>query len=291
MIYSNILKTKLDNCDICPRNCFCNRNAGDIGYCGMGNRLVIASFGEHFGEEPEIVGNYASGTIFFSGCNLLCNFCQNFDISHFKFGKISSITELSNIMLDLQQRNCENINLVTPTHFSPLILEAIILAKDQGLDIPIVYNSSAYEKVETLKAFEGLIDIYMPDLKFIDPKKSALYCKANDYFQFAIEAISEMHRQVGDLIINNGVAKKGLLIRHLVFPNNQSDTNEIINVVANKFGTNTYLNLMDQYHPCYKANKFDMINRNLYQQEFLNYVKYAKSKGFYRPNYLYDNLK
>lgn len=280
-------KDLLKNCNICPRECFINRISGDIGYCGMGDKIVVASYGEHFGEEPEIVGHYASGTIFFSGCNLLCNFCQNFDISHNKIGKFVSIEDLSVIMLKLQDRECCNINLVTPTHFSPLILEAIIISKKKGLKIPIIYNSSAYEKAENLKYFDGYVDIYMPDLKFIDSRKSKDYCGAEDYFHSAFEAIKEMHRQVGDLIIKDGVALRGLLIRHLVLPNNQSDTKEIIDLVAENFGINTYLNLMDQYRPCYKACNYRLINRHLYQQEFVTIVNYAKNKGFYRPVYLY----
>lgn len=249
--------------------------------------MKIASYGPHFGEEPEIVGYAASGTIFLSGCNLLCAFCQNFDISHIKEGRYIDESSLVRIILEMQAAHFSNINLVTPTQYTPQLINAIDKAKSYGLKIPVVYNCGGYEKVNTLKLWEGLVDIYMPDLKFFSPEKSALYANAEDYFERASKAILEMQRQTGDLEIKNGTATKGLLIRHLVLPNNQSDTKEIIDFVAENLGTNTYLNLMDQYYPSYKASEYPKINGRVDKKEFEEYVQYAKDKGFKRPDYLF----
>lgn len=282
------LKDNLSSCDICPRNCLTDRYVKADGICGMGAWLKIASYGPHYGEEPELVGNTASGTIFFSGCNLLCDFCQNFEISHYREGSYLSEEELASIMLKLQDAGCGNINLVTPTHYSPQILEALERAKSRGLSIPVVYNSSGYDKVETLEYFEGYIDIYMPDLKFADPKKSKRFANAPDYFEISSKAVIEMHRQVGDLEMENGVAARGLLIRHLVFPNGQSDTKRIIDFTASRLGPDTYLNLMDQYRPVFKAKEHEPIDCYAGQREFADNIAYAKSSGFTRPEYLYQ---
>jgi putative pyruvate formate lyase activating enzyme len=235
----------------------------------MGAALKISSYGPHYGEEPELVGFTASGTIFLTGCNLLCNFCQNHDISHERNGRFTDEDTLVEIMLNLQNMGAANINFVTPTHFSPQLINAAEKAKSYELNIPIVYNSSGYDKVKTLKMWEGIIDIYMPDLKFFEPEKSKLYADAPDYFDFASKAIIEMHRQVGDLVIRNGVAQRGLLVRHLVLPNNQSDTKEIIDFIAENIGINTYLNLMDQYRPAYRAFNNHLISERLIWDQVL----------------------
>lgn len=253
----------------------------------MGTNPVIYSYGPHFGEEPELTGRFGSGTIFFTGCNLLCVFCQNYDISFLREGYGVDERRLSEIMLLLQERGCSNINFVTPTHFTLQIIQAVKSAKLKGLSIPVVWNTSGYEKTETIKMLEGIVDIYMPDLKFVRKDKSKLYTKAEDYFSYASRAVIGMHRQVGDLIIKNGVAKRGLLIRHLILPENQSDTEEIINFIAEKLGTNTYLNLMEQYQPCYKADEYPLVNNRISFEEYNYFVDYAKKKGFRRPDYIF----
>jgi putative pyruvate formate lyase activating enzyme len=274
-----------------------DRTIGSEGDCGMDEKIKISYYGPHFGEEPELVGRNGSGTIFFSGCNLLCDFCQNSEISHFKSGNYYSVEDLSGIILGLQEIGCTNINLVSPTHFSVSIVNAILMAKQEGLHIPVVYNSSGYEKKETLKMMEEVIDIYMPDLKFtnalitIGNKKinaSKEFCNAEDYFEFASGAIIEMYRQKGDLVVRNGIAKRGLLIRHLIMPNMMANTREIIDFVAENIGVNTYLNLMDQYRPEYKAKNYDIINRRACNAEIQTSIDYAKSRGFTRPDWLYS---
>lgn len=281
------LYSRLSSCDICPHSCNVNRLQGETGTCNMGADLVVASYGPHFGEEPELVGYFGSGTIFFSGCNLLCVFCQNYSISHCREGRKYSISELVDVMLKLQDIGCHNINFVTPTHFAPQIAKAIVEARSLGLTIPTVYNSSGYDKVDTLQALEGLIDIYMPDIKFVDPEKSSLYTEAPDYFAYASAALLEMYRQVGNLVVRNGIARRGLIIRHLILPENQSDTIEIIDFIAENLGTEVYLNLMDQYYPRYLSYQFPKISRSLIPEEYKYYIDYAKSKGFRNPKYIF----
>ncbi len=278
---------RLSNCDICPHSCNVNRLAGETGVCGMTAVLKVASFGPHFGEEPELVGYFGSGTIFFSGCNMLCVFCQNYSISHYREGRIFTIQELADCMLNLQNFGCHNINLVTPTHFAPQIAKALVEARSLGLSIPIVYNSSGYDRVDTVKSLEGLIDIYMPDLKFVDPDKAHLYSESRDYFTYASSAIIEMYRQVGNLVVRNGIAKRGLIIRHLILPENQSDTLEIIDFIAENLGTDVYLNLMDQYYPRFHAYLYPKISRSIIPEEYNFYIEYARKKGFHIPEYIY----
>ncbi|MCX7833777.1 MAG: radical SAM protein [Ignavibacteria bacterium] len=277
----------LKNCDICPHKCNVNRIAGELGICKSTHKIRISSYFAHFGEEPELVGRYGSGTIFFSGCNLLCIFCQNYDISHFNQGYEISTEKLSDIMFELEDNGCHNINLVTPTHYTFQISEAIEIAKGRGLEIPVVWNSNAYERVETLKKLRGLVDIYMPDLKFYRNSISEILTTANNYFEFASLAIIEMHKQVGDLVIENGIAKKGIMIRHLIMPENFSDSIEIINFIAKNLGNNTYLNLMAQYYPSYKSYTIKEINRRIHTSEYYKCVDYARSLGFKRPDYIY----
>jgi len=278
---------ELTSCTLCPNQCRVKRIAGETGLCCMDDRVKIASYGPHFGEEPELVGYSSSGTIFFSGCNLLCEFCQNYEISHHRSGDYYSVEELTEIMLRLQQYGCHNINLVTPTHFSIRIIESIKYAKQLGLSLPVVYNTNGYDLVDTLRKWEGLVDIYMPDLKFIDTCKSGKYTIAGNYFEYAKPAIIEMQRQVGDLVVKNGIARRGLLIRHLIMPDGQSDTYDMIDFIAENIGTNAYLNLMEQYRPEFHARNFDLINRRISSKEYMDAVRYAKSKGFRNPEYIY----
>ncbi len=278
----------LERCNICPHECNINRVKGDLGLCKSSFKIKISSYFAHFGEEPELVGKGGSGTIFFSGCNLLCIFCQNYEISHLNQGYEISVRELADIMLELQHRKCQNINFVTPTHFTFQIIDAIKIAKAEGLTLPIVWNSNAFEKVETLKKLNGLVDIFMPDLKFYRNTSAEILTSAKNYFDIASLAILEMHNQVGDLIIDKGIAKRGLLIRHLIMPENYSDSFEVIKFIAEKLGTNTYLNLMAQYYPSYKSYLIPEINRRIYPDEYKVIVDYAKSIGFRRPSYIFS---
>ncbi|MCX6156332.1 MAG: radical SAM protein [Candidatus Kapabacteria bacterium] len=277
-------------CNLCPHNCNSDRFSSTSGKCCSSAEMRIASYQPHFGEEPELVGSGGSGTIFFSGCSLRCVFCQNYEISHEGRGEVISSDELVDIIFELQDYGCNNINFVTPTHYGPTIAAAIEQAKLNGLNIPTVWNSSCYEKVETLKSLEGLIDIYMPDIKFVKTENSSIYTIADNYFEFASKAVLEMYRQVGDLHTVNGRAVSGMLVRHLVLPNNQGDTRAIIDFIADNVGTQTYLNLLDQYHPAYKALSISPLNKYLEPGEFEEYVDYARSRGFKSPDYIYRSL-
>ncbi len=279
------LYNSLESCAICPRECGVNRFAGETGICGMDSKLSISSYGPHYGEEPEIVGHTASGTVFLTGCSLLCNFCQNYDISHLRHGRRTSEAELTGIMLALQDAGCSNINFVTPSHYSPQLIRAVINARSQGLNIPIVYNSGGYDKTATLKYWEGIADIYMPDIKFHSRELSARYAGAPDYFEVAASALLEMHRQAGDLIVENGTAKRGLLVRHLVMPGCTEDSKKIIDFIAENIGANTRLNIMEQYRPCYGAGSTPEINRTINMEEYREVVEYAESLGVYLTNY------
>ncbi len=271
------------SCRLCPRNCKVDRTRGEKGYCKAGAQAKVSSFFPHFGEESELVGKFGSGTIFFAHCNLLCLFCQNDDISHGGFGEIVSDEELARMMLVLQQRGCHNINFVTPTHFVPNIVNALTFAIPAGLKIPIVYNCGGYESLEVLRLLDGTIDIYMPDLKFSSTKYSKKYTNTSDYFEIAKIAIKEMHRQVGDLVVDeNGIARRGLLVRHLVMPNNVAGSTEIFKFLAEEVSKDTYVNIMAQYRPCYRAYEDDLINRRISTTEYLQAVAEAKNCGLNR---------
>jgi len=229
------------------------------------------------------VGTDGSGTIFFSSCNLLCTFCQNFDISHLMEGRETEPENLAAMMLSLQRRGCHNINFVTPTHVVPQILEGLILAVGHGLSVPLVYNAGGYDRVDTLKILDGIFDIYMPDFKFWDEKWADRFCHATDYRKQAAAAIKEMHRQVGDLVIDkSGVAVKGLIVRHLVMPDDVANTRKIMTFLAEKISKDTYVNVMDQYHPCGKAMEDPNINRRITGSEFAMAVHWAKDAGLHR---------
>ncbi len=275
----------LETCTICPRKCGVNRLENEIGHCKTGREAVICGYHPHFGEEPELVGNHGSGTIFFSYCNLLCNFCQNFDISHLGDGHSVTDAELAGIMLELQRTGCHNINLVTPTHVAPQIFTALNIARENGLTVPIVYNSSGYDRVSTLNHLEGLVDIYMPDFKFWSAEVAELTCNTPDYPDVARKAIAEMHRQVGPLQTNPaGIARKGLIIRHLVLPENLAGTREISEFISNKISPDTYVNIMPQYRPCGLAHQTDGLNRRLTATEYQAAIKIARDQGLTRAN-------
>ncbi len=274
----------LSSCTVCPRECKVNREKGEKGFCQTSRFAYVASFDLHFGEEDPLVGSGGSGTIFFAGCNLGCVFCQNYDISHTTYGSVEvTPLQLASMMLELQERGAHNINFVTPTHVVPQILEALPLAIEGGLKVPLVYNTSAYDKVETLKLLEGVIDIYMPDTKFIDPKYAKKYCLAEDYPEVAKKAIKEMHRQVGDLVMDeNGIALRGLLVRHLLMPDDIAGTEKWLKFLAEEISLNTYLNIMDQYRPCGEANRFPELQSFISYKEYEEAIKLAQKMGFKR---------
>ena len=273
----------MEACHLCPRGCGANRLDGETGYCRTGKRARIASFNAHFGEEAPLVGNNGSGTIFFSSCNLLCSFCQNYDISHLNQGVEVGSARIAAMMIDLMDRGCHNINFVTPTHTIVQILEALIPAIEQGLNVPLVYNSGGYESVETLTLLDGVFDIYMPDFKFCENEWAERFCMAPDYRARAGAAIKEMHRQVGDLLIDSeGIAVQGLLIRHLVMPNDLAGTDGVMDFLANEISLETYVNVMDQYRPCGNADADELINRRLTSEEFRRAVDAAREAGLNR---------
>jgi putative pyruvate formate lyase activating enzyme len=276
----NKLYEHLAQCDICPRRCGVNRLENQKGYCGTGINAIIGSYGPHFGEEAPLVGKYGSGTIFISSCNLKCVFCQNFELSHLKQGEEVNCETFAEIMMELQNMNCHNINVVTPTHIVPQLLSSLFIAIEMGLYLPLVYNSGGYENIQVLKILDGIVDIYMPDIKFLDRNASKEFLVASDYPEIVKGAIKEMHRQVGDLIINKDrIAVKGLLIRHLIMPGMIEDTKKIIDFVANEVSPNSYINIMRQYRPSGLAYKFPQINRCITNTEYKEAVEYAKAKG------------
>ncbi len=277
---------RLTACNICPRNCRVNRLKNQKGFCRLGRYAVISNSHPHFGEERCLVGERGSGIIFFSHCNLACQYCQNYDISQLDFGQEVTEEKLAQIMIGLQKIGCHNINLVTTTPNIAQILKALPLAIKQGLNIPLVYNSSGYDGVNALKLLDGIIDIYLPDFKYADAKIAKQYSLVTDYPKIAQEAIKEMHRQVGDLVIDkNGIAQKGLLIRHLVLPNNLAGTDKILDFIAQKISKNTFVNIMDQYHPAYKAFYLKKINRSITKKEFQKALDWAREKGLSRIYY------
>jgi putative pyruvate formate lyase activating enzyme len=273
----------LKKCSLCPRGCGVDRTSGETGYCRTGRHAMVASYSPHFGEESPLVGRRGSGTIFFSYCNLGCIFCQNYEISHAGCGEFVTPEELADIMLYLQGQGCHNINLVTPSHVIVQILEALPHAIAGGLRVPLVYNTGAYDKVPALKLLDGIVDIYMPDFKFWDSSSSATFCDAPDYPDRAREAIREMHRQVGDLECDaGGIALKGLLVRHLVMPEGLAGTSSVLHFLAREISPNTYVNLMDQYHPCGKAVGHATIGRTLTSGELEDALEAARREGLKR---------
>ena len=269
----------LESCELCPRVCKVNRLDGEKGFCGIGAKAVVSSTGPHYGEESVLVGKGGSGTMFFAGCNLGCVFCQNSNISQLRHGNEVEIDDVVNIMLELQILGCVNINFVTPTHVVPHIIESVFLARERGLIIPVVYNCGGYESVGSLQLLEGTIDIYMPDAKYLNPDSSKEYSSAHNYPDVMKLALLEMHRQVGDLEVKDGVAARGLLVRHLVMPENVTGSKEIIDFIVNEISGNTFVNVMEQYRPTFNAHNYPEINRPVTQQEFSKVYEYAKSQG------------
>jgi len=273
----------LKRCTLCPKQCGVDRTAGKRGVCRTGDKPFISSFGPHFGEERPLVGINGSGTIFFGNCNLGCIFCQNYTISHLGEGEELPLERLAEIMLELQAMGCHNINLVTPTHQMPMILRALLIAAGQGLSIPIIYNCGGYESIEAVSLLHGVIDIYMPDFKYADPEMAMKYSGARDYPVVAKAVIKEMYRQVGDLVLDKmGIAKRGLLIRHLVLPKGVAGTQEVVRFIAEEISTNTYVNIMDQYHPCAKAYEHPPLDRPITRQEFVEALRLAREAGLTR---------
>jgi putative pyruvate formate lyase activating enzyme len=273
------LRDLMDPCTICPRECKVHRRDGQTGFCGIGDMPIVSSVGPHFGEESVLVGSGGSGTIFFAGCNLGCVFCQDFDISHHRHGNPVTIEQLARSMLELQYYGCCNINFVTPTHVAPAIVTALKLAREEGLTVPTVYNTGGYDSIETLKLLEGFMDIYMPDMKYADTKVAEDLSATPDYPQINREAVKEMHRQVGDLKTDKGVATRGLLVRHLVLPENLAGSFETIDFLADQISSKTTINIMDQYRPCYKASSHLKINRRPTPEEIQSVRRYAIQKG------------
>ena len=271
----------LERCTLCPRECDVNRLSGEKGFCRGGYLARVYSFAPHFGEEAPLVGTQGSGTIFFSGCNLGCVYCQNYEISQLDQGTEVSAQELAKIMLYLQRKGCHNINFVTPTHFVPQILESLAIAKEMGLNVPLVYNCGGYESVETLRLLEGIFDIYMPDIKYGSDQAGLKYSKAKDYFSRAKDAVREMHRQVGDLQIENGLAKRGLLVRHLVLPEGLAGTEEVVRFLSG-LSDKTYLNVTSQYHPAHRACDHHEISRRINSREYLGASNLAREAGLAR---------
>lgn len=277
----NKLEEIISSCTLCPRNCKVNRLKKETGYCRTLEKPFISSAFPHFGEEKELVGHNGSGTIFFSNCNLSCVFCQNWEISASGEGRYIEYEDLADIMLELQRKGCHNINLVTPTHQVYGILKAIYIANRKGLELPVVYNCGGYENLETLKILEGVIDIYMPDFKYGDNGTGIKYSDCENYFSIAKTAIKEMFRQVGELIIDeNGILKRGLLVRHLVLPNNLANSFNILQFLAKEVSTKILLNLMDQYYPAYKSSFYPELKRRITDTEYNEVVKIAEKLGF-----------
>ena len=270
-----------ENCQLCPRHCGVNRKKGERGFCRAPMKLVVFSASPHFGEEVSLVGHHGSGTIFFSNCNLRCIFCQNWPISHEGKGKECEDEELAEVMLKLQKIGCHNINLVTPTHVMPNILNATRMALKKGLRVPLVYNTSGYERLEIVKILDGIVDIYMPDMKYMDSDQAAKYSAgASDYPEMTKRSIIEMNRQVGVLRTDTqGIALRGVIIRHLVMPNRVAGTEKFVKWVAQALPKSTYLNIMPQYRVEYKAYEHPEIARGITVQEFLEAMEWAEKSG------------
>ena len=281
----------LESCSLCPRRCGVNRLAGESGECRSTDRAIVSSYGPHFGEESPLVGRSGSGTVFFAHCHLRCIFCQNYPISQFGEGSPVSAEQLAMMMLSLQARGCHNVNLVSPSHVVPHILDALAIAAGQGLNLPLVYNSSGYDSPETLRLLDGIVDIYMPDMKYADEKTAEQLSGVKGYPAANRTAVKEMHRQVGDLRLNeHGVAERGLLVRHLVLPNGLAGTDETVRFIAREVSPDTYVNIMAQYRPEYRAHEVPLISRRLLAGEFREAIGLAHRYGLRRLDKDYSPL-
>lgn len=276
-------RTILRDCTLCPRHCHVNRLEGEKGVCRVGSLPLVSSYGPHFGEERPLVGRHGSGTIFLTWCNLRCVFCQNYDISHLGAGEELTVAELGEMMVSLWRQGCHNINFVTPTHQVAQILAALPYAVEQGLDVPLVYNCGGYEELATLRLLEGIFDIYMPDFKYGDSEIARCYSDAPHYVETAQAALCEMQRQVGPLMLDErGIAVRGLLIRHLVLPEGLAGTRQVMGFIARELSPDSYVNIMDQYRPCFKAADYPPLNRRITAEEFNEAVAIAREEGLWR---------
>ena len=274
--YLEVMRVK---CNLCPRNCNVDRDKGELGYCKASSEMVIARYSRHMWEEPILSGVQGSGTIFFSYCNMKCLFCQNYEISEFHQGRIVSVEEFSDICLDLQNHRVHNINLVTPTMYVPKIIEGLKLAKGKGLKIPVVYNTSSYENVDTIKMLDGYVDIYLPDLKYYDDYLGEKYSHCSDYFKYASLAIDEMVRQVPKIEIDSdGMMRRGVIVRHMIMPGHVDDSKKIIKYLYDKYGDKIYMSIMNQYTPVRKC-KYKELNRRVYQSEYDEVIDFAYDLG------------
>lgn len=269
----------LKKCNLCPRKCNIDRSSGNVGFCLANDKLKIARYSLHYWEEPCISGNNGSGTIFFSHCNLKCVFCQNYEISTNNYGKEISVDRFVEICLELQKMGALNINLVTPTHFIPLIKEGLVKAKENGLSIPIVYNTNSYENVESLKLLDGLIDIYLPDLKYYDNNLANKYSSCKNYFNVATDAIKEMYRQVGNPVFDGDILKKGIIVRHLLLPTHGDDSKKIIKYLYDTYQDNIFISIMNQYTPIKNFDKFPELNKKVEDFEYEDVIDYACDLG------------
>jgi putative pyruvate formate lyase activating enzyme len=275
--------SRLTNCDICGLACQVNRREGQMGTCQTGELARVSSYGPHLGEEDPLRGRRGSGTIFFTRCNLRCQYCQNHDISQSDSGFEMEPEEIAAIILDLQDRGCHNINFVSPSHVVPQILASVLIAAAAGLHLPLVYNTGGYDSMTMLHLLDGIIDIYMPDMKYADAEIGLQYSKIPDYPQINQAVVKEMHRQVGDLVMDeNGVATRGLLVRHLVLPNNLAGTDQVVNYLAQEISSQTYLNLMDQYRPAFRAHHLPALNRRITSSEYRQAQQWAADAGLTR---------
>jgi len=273
----------LENCEICPRKCHVNRLKNGKGFCNLGPLPMVSAYHPHFGEESPLVGRFGSGTIFLTSCNLACVYCQNYEISQLRIGEEVSFEKLAEMMTDLQNKGCHNINFVTPTPQVPQIIKSLAIAIDKGLKIPLVYNTSSYDSIEVLKLLDGIFDIYLPDARYSDDKIALKYSNAPKYFEIMKEAIKEMQRQVGDLILDeNGIAIRGVLVRHLVLPNSLAVSEKIFEFVAKEISKNAFVNIMDQYWPCHKAFQFPELARRITDEEYQEVISLAKKAGLKR---------
>jgi putative pyruvate formate lyase activating enzyme len=274
----------LEDCDLCARYCHMNRRQTIKGaVCRTGERAIVNSYGPHHGEEDPLRGWNGSGTIFFSWCSLRCVFCQNWEISQKGRGQEVEPAQLAEMMLQLQSQGCHNINFVTPSHVVAQIIAAVDIAAQQGLNVPLVYNTGGYDSPEALALLDGIIDVYMPDMKYGDSKLARQYSKVRNYVEVNFAAVKEMHRQVGDLQLDaNGIAQRGLLVRHLVLPANIAGTDKVLAFLAREISTNTYLNLMDQYYPCYRADEYPLLARPITGAEYDQALKLTEQYGLHR---------
>jgi putative pyruvate formate lyase activating enzyme len=274
----------LTECDLCPRYCRVDRRDSFKGaLCHTAAQTVVHSYGRHHGEEDPLRGTHGSGTIFFSWCNLRCVYCQNWDISQKEIGREVSADELAGMMLELQVMGYHNINLVSPSHVVAQVISAVAIAANKGLQLPLVYNTGGYDSLEALRLLEGIVDIYMPDMKYADPETARCYSRARDYVTFNRAAVKEMHRQVGDLVLDkNGIARRGLLVRHLVLPGDLAGTAELMEFLAREVSADTYVNLMDQYRPCYRAERYSPLDRSPKYEEYEQALATARRAGLHR---------